>query len=72
MSIERKPIRRGGIRSAGYDRGARILEIEFDNGSIVQHSGVGEEIARRFLASGSPVSYYRDTIEDEYTSKRVK
>ncbi|MBD5801407.1 hypothetical protein AZOA_08210 [Azoarcus sp. Aa7] len=72
MSIERKPIRRGGIRSAGYDRGARILEIEFDNGSIVQHNGVGEEIARRFLASGSPVSYYRDNIEEEFTLRRVR
>lgn len=72
MSIERKPIRRGGIRSAGYDRGARILEIEFDTGSIVQYCGVGDEIARRFLTSGSPVSYYRDNIEDEFTSRRVK
>ncbi|WP_156822011.1 KTSC domain-containing protein [Azoarcus sp. KH32C] len=72
MAIERKPIRRGGIRSAGYDRGSRILEVEFDNGSIVQHSGVGDEIARRFLASGSPASYYRDNIEDEFTARRIK
>ncbi|NMG74599.1 KTSC domain-containing protein [Aromatoleum diolicum] len=71
MTIERKPIRRGGIRSAGYDRGSRILEIEFDTGKVIQHSGVGDEIARRFLSSGSPVSYYRDNIEDEFTSKRV-
>ncbi|AYH41862.1 KTSC domain-containing protein [Azoarcus sp. DN11] len=72
MNIERKPIRRGGIRSAGYDRGARILEIEFDNGSVVQHSGVGDEIARRFLASSSPASYYRDNIEEEFTARRVR
>ena len=71
MTIERKPIRRGGIRSAGYDRGSRILEIEFDNGNVIQYSGVGEEIARRFLSSASPVSYYRDNIEEEFTSKRV-
>lgn len=72
MAIERKPIRRGGIRSAGYDRSGRILEIEFDNGSIVQHSGVGEEIARRFLSSSSPTSYYKDAIEDEFTARRIK
>ena len=29
MAIERKPIRRGGIKAAGYDRANRILEIEF-------------------------------------------
>ncbi len=72
MAIERKPIRRGGIRSAGYDRANRILEVEFDNGSIVQHSAVGEEIARRFLASASPTSVYRDTIQEEFTMRRIK
>lgn len=72
MALERKPVNRGGIRSAGYDRGARVLEIEFDGGRIVQHSGVGEEIARRFLASAAPASYYRDNIEEEFTARRVR
>jgi hypothetical protein len=72
MSIERKPIRRGGIRFAGYDRNARMLEIEFDNGQIIQYSGVGDEVARRFLSSGSPASYYRDAIEEEFPGKRLK
>ncbi|MFT4172215.1 MAG: KTSC domain-containing protein [Rhodocyclaceae bacterium] len=70
--MERKPIRRAGIRSAGYDRGARVLEIEFDNGSVVQHTGVGDEVGRRFLESASPMSYYRDNIEDEFSRKRIK
>ncbi len=47
LEMERKPIRRGGIKSAGYDRNNRVLEIEFDNGSIIQHTAVGEEIARQ-------------------------
>ena len=72
MAIERKPIRRGGIKSAGYDRNNRILEIEFDNGSIIQHAAVGEEIARRFISSSSPASVYKDTIQEEFTAKRVK
>jgi len=71
MKIERKPIRRGGIRSAGYDSASRILEIEFDNGSILHHSGVGAEIARRFLASAAPASYYKDNIEEEFPSRRA-
>jgi hypothetical protein len=72
MALERKPIRRGGIKSAGYDRGTRILEIEFDNGSVIQHTAVGEEIARLFLASSAPASYYKDNIQEEFTQKRVK
>jgi len=72
MAIERKSIRRGGIKSAGYDRNQRVLEIEFDNGQVIQHTAVGEEIARRFLSSSSPASVYKDTIQEEYTVKRVK
>jgi len=72
MAIERKPIRRGGIKSAGYDRGARVLEIEFDNGSVIQHTAVGEEIALRFLSSGSPASYYKDNIQEEFTVRRLR
>lgn len=72
MPIERKPVRRGGIKSAGYDRASRILEIEFDDGRIVQHSAVGEEIARRLLTASSPASVYKDTIEEEYPLRRVK
>ncbi len=72
MSIERRPIRRGGIKSAGYDRTSRVLEIEFDDGSVIQHTAVGEEIARRFLASSSPASVYKDTIQEEFTQRRVR
>ena len=69
--MERKPIRRGGIRSAGYDRNRRELEIEFDSGTIVRHSGVGEEIARRLLESAAPASFYRDNIEEEFPARRA-
>jgi len=71
MTIERKPIRRGGIRSAGYDGASRVLEIEFDSGSVLQYSGVGAEIARRLLTSAAPASYYRDNIEEEFPSRRL-
>jgi len=72
MTLERKPIRRGGIRSAGYDAAARVLEIEFDGGSVLQFTGVGAEIARRFLASSAPLSYFKDNIEEEFPSRRPR
>jgi KTSC domain len=72
MAIERKAIRRGGIKSAGYDRNQHVLEIEFDNGQVIQHTAVGEEIARRFLTASSPASVYKDTIQEEFTVKRIR
>jgi len=70
--MERKKISRGGIRSAGYDRNSRELEVEMDSGLIVRHSGVGEEIARRFLSSSAPASYYKDNIEEEFPARRSR
>ncbi|GAB2877202.1 hypothetical protein GCM10027046_01290 [Uliginosibacterium flavum] len=70
MPIERKSINRGGIKSAGYERSSRILEIEFSSGKVIQHTNVGEEIATRFLASSSPFGYYQDKIEEDYSIKR--
>ena len=69
------------IESAFEDCGAEIdiepkpggiLEIEFDNGSVIQHTSVGEEIARRFLAASAPASVYKDTIQDEFTQRRIR
>ncbi len=72
MTMERQPIRRGGIRSAGYDRATRELEVEFDSGAVIRHKNVGEEIARRFLSSSAPGSYYQDNIEEEYPGTRQR
>ncbi len=72
MTMERRPIRRGGIRSAGYDRANRELEVELDSGALIRHKNVGEEVARRFLSSAAPGSYYRDNIEEEYPGKRER
>jgi len=66
--MQRRPIHRGGILSAGYDRDRRILEIEFDTHRVMQYQGVGREIAERFLSSASPLSHFRDEIEGEYTA----
>ena len=60
----RRPIRRGGIVSAGYDPDRRWLDIEFD-------THVGPETADRFLTSASPRSYFADEIEDQYTAYEV-
>ena len=69
--MQRRPIHRGGILSAGYDRDRRILEIEFDTHRVMQYQAVGREIAERFLTSASPMSHFRDEIEGEYTAVEV-
>lgn len=70
--MERKRINAANIRSVGYDARNRLLEVEFSSGSIVQYSGVSEEVYRGLMNAPSPGSYFRDRIEEDFTAKRVR
>jgi len=69
--MEMKKINSGKLRAIGYDARARLLQVQFDDGSTLQYSGVGEGIWQRFSSSGAAWSFYRDNIEEEFTAKRV-
>ncbi len=69
--MEMKRINSGKLRAAGYDARARILQVQLDDGTTLQYSGVGEEIWRRLGTSAAAWSFYRDNIEEEFTVKRV-
>ena len=69
--MDMKKINSGKLRAIGYDVRARMLQVQLDDGSVLQYSGVGEEAWRRLSGSGSAWSYYRDNIEEEFTVKRV-
>ncbi|TCS36357.1 KTSC domain-containing protein [Paucimonas lemoignei] len=70
--MEMKKINAGKLRAIGYDRRERVLRVEFDDGSAIDYSGVGEEVWRKLSTSGAAWSYYRDNIEEEYTGRRGK
>jgi len=70
--MERKRINASSIRSVGYDSGRQLLEIEFSNGSVVQHAGVSPEVHRRFVNAPSPGSFFQDQIEENFSGKRVR
>ncbi|MBL8379201.1 MAG: KTSC domain-containing protein [Burkholderiales bacterium] len=66
---ERKALSGGTLKAASYDDARRVLTIEFKDGRLTEYSGVGREIARRFMDSAAPWSYFRDNIEDEFTGR---
>jgi hypothetical protein len=69
--MDMKKINSGKLRAIGYDARARILQVQLDNGDMLQYSGVGEDIWRRLSSSGAAWSYYRDNVEEEFTVKKV-
>ncbi len=70
--MERKRVNATNIRSVGYDSRNRVLEIEFASGSIVQYTGVSDEVHRRLMNAPSPGSYFHDNIEESFTAKRIR
>jgi len=69
--MEMKKINSGRLRAIGYDARARMLQVQFDDGSTLQYGGIGEDTWRRLSSSGAAWSFYRDNIEEEFTAKRV-
>ena len=69
--MEMKKINSGKLRAVGYEARNRLLQVQLDDGTTLQYSGVGEEAWRRLSTSASAWSYYRDNIEEEFTAKRV-
>lgn len=69
--MEMKKISSGKLRAIGYDARARLLQVQLDDGTSLQYSGVGEDSWRRLSSSGAAWSYYRDNIEEEFSARRV-
>ena len=67
--MEMKRISSGKLRAVGYDARARTLRVELTDGSVIEHSGVGDEVWRRLSTSGAAWSYYRDNVEDEFSAR---
>lgn len=70
--MERRKVNSSKIRSVGYDERARVLEVEFSDGSVFQYSGVSQELHRRMMSSPSISSFYQDRIEEDFSRKRVR
>ena len=68
--MDMKKINAGKLRAIGYDARERQLRVEFDDGSAIDYSGVGQEVWRRLSSSGAQWSFYRDNIEEEFTGRR--
>ncbi len=69
--MEMKRINSGKLRAIGYDSRARVLRVEFDTGSVIEHTGDGDEVWRRLSTSGAAWSYYRDNVEEEFSVRRL-
>jgi len=69
--MEMKRLNGAGLKSAGYDERSRKMVVETTSGTF-EYANVSPEIYRRLMSSPTPASYYRETIEEDFTPRRVK
>ena len=69
--MEMKRLNGTGLKAAGYDERSRKLVVETTTGTF-EYANVSPEIYRRLMSSPSPASYYRETIEEDFTGRRVR
>lgn len=60
------------ISSIGYDANRKILEVEFQSGSIYQYSGVPEHEYKGLLNTASKGKYLNTRIKDCYAYVQVR
>ena len=69
--MDRKPLRSGKLKAAGFDEKLRTLEIEFMNGDVFEYKPVSPEVFRQLMNAPSPSSFFEDKIEESYSGKRL-
>lgn len=62
--MERRPVESEALRSVGYDRRSRVLEIEFTSGVVYRYLGVPEQTHAALLQAGSLGGFFSEHIRD--------
>lgn len=69
--MEMKKVSVGNLRAIGYDPARRVLVVEQVSGTY-EYANVSSEVWRRFSSASSMLSFFRDTIEEDYQKRRIK
>jgi hypothetical protein len=62
--VERRPVESEALRSVGYDRRSRVLEIEFTSGAVYRYLGVPEQTHAALMRAESLGGFFSEHIRD--------
>jgi ATP-dependent DNA helicase RecG len=66
--IKRIPVASSNIATVGYDKEAKILEIEFHHGAIHKYLEVPEKVYEELMSSPAQGAYFLNVIKDKFKS----
>jgi hypothetical protein len=70
--MRRRRVESTTVRSVGYQRRSRILEIEFQSGVVYQYVDVPARVYEEFCKAESKGKYFNSEIRDGYEFVRVQ
>jgi hypothetical protein len=70
--IPHQPVESSAIRSIGYSKRLRILEIEFKRGGTYRYLDVPPAIHRNLLAAESKARFYNRHVRGKYRTIQVR
>ncbi len=68
--MNRQTVQSSKIRSVGYDRATKTLEIEFLGGGVFQYEHVPEYVFQNLMVAASKSQYFELFIRGVYAAKR--
>lgn len=70
--MKRISVDSSNLASVGYDSGNKILEIEFNSGSIYEYYNVPEYEYQNLMNADSHGKYFIANIRNDYRYSRIK
>ena len=67
----REVVESSSLRSIGYDRKTRTLEVEFANGGVYRYDEVPAELWSDFRHSASKGRFFQQMIRDHFPTERA-
>lgn len=69
--MERSSVTSSNVSAIGYDPDSQILEVEFNNGSVYQYSGVPEYEFDGIISAASKGTYLNTNIKNKYPFSKL-
>lgn len=70
--MKRKDVESSMLASVGYDEKKKVLEAEFNTGTVYQYFDVEKEIYDELMDADSHGSYFYHNIRDVYEYSQVR
>lgn len=69
--MRREAVHSSTMKSVGYERKSRVLEIEFWSGAVYQYLDVPKAVHEELTQADSKGRYFNEEIRDDYAFVRV-